>query len=821
MNNILKYTLFALTLLMAVLTLKAEKREEITTKDGLKYTLIRSDDNKYMGAAIDGKEIVPVRYTKLDASLSGFAASLLQRTGHSIVTKTDYYTPEGLCITEGWPNIESVRPLLDYTQKNKPSGYFKFTLKGKTGILDSKGICISAPKWKEVSYTSGVLVVEDFSNLKGVINPFTSEVIMKPAYDRVFLHGGYFKVELNGYEGAIDIANKNLSELTAKDLRVVIKPDRYASVTRYKGHYSAYSGTGSNGFCTILDSNGKVLVKGGRYTNIYHLDNGHYEARIGNRSGILNEKGEQLFFTEYNALGYDSIQNCYISYLGNAKGKVALDGTVIEEPKPTVTRRTTKTTPPLVAVTDTKGNKGMETPEGKVLVPCSYDLVVNHSSGYLGLHRDGFEGVADLSGNILIPVERKYHFTVRHKYRKTPYFSVYKGALRGLCDSTGRELVAPDRWHYVSPFDVSSDGSFSRFEVRSDKGRGIIDAKGNVIVPPVYSRLSQSTLMPRVIIVYDGELQGLVNLDGDEIIPPEYNSVNTISQNIDKQYSYYKVCNGDFYGVYNSAGDCLLPADRFTYVSVQPNFESDITEKNVIKATVGDEVAYYSLNGKLLKKTESPAKRREYLDKAHNAFSNKKWSDASQNYIKAHEISADYSSAFNVGASYYNSGDYGKALKWFRKSIAFPHSDENHNTLCGLIDDCESIQAQRREQRANLIAGLFITAVNTGLSIYQMNQQQKARRKNMKSGNWNNYQAGGYSGNSSSEDSENEGDETNLPSKPKSASSCGACGGKGSTIEYVANYGIDKNPYCEECGKTVTSGHYHRTCTRCGGTGKL
>ena len=821
MNHILEHTLLALTLLTAALTSKAEKREEITTKDGLKYTLIRSDDNKYQGAAIDGKIIVPVRYTKLDASLSGFAASVREKSGYSIVTRTDYYTPEGLCITEDWPNVESVRPLLDYSQKSKPSGYFKFTLKGKTGILDSKGTCISAPQWKDVSCTSGVLVVEDFSRLKGVINPLTSEIIMKPAYDRIFLHRGYFKVELNGYGGAVDIANKQLSELTAKDLHVVIKPDRYASVTRYKGHYSAYSGTGSKGFCTILDTDGKVLVKGGRYTQIYPLANDCYEAKIGNRAGILNEKGEQLFFTEYNALSYDTKQNCYISYLGNAKGKVALDGTVIEAPKPTVTRRTAKTTPPMVDVTDTKGNKGMETPDGKVLVPCSYDLVVNYSSGYLGLHRDGFSGAADLSGNILIPIERKYHFTVRHNYRKIPYFSVYKGALRGLCDSTGRELVAPDRWHYVSPFDVSSDGSFSRFKVRSDKGRGIIDAKGNIVVPPVYTELYESAVMPGMIIVYDGEFQGLVNSDGEEIIPPKYNKVYTLSQNIDKQNSYYEVNNGDFCGVYNSAGDCLLPANKFTYVSIQPNFETDIAEKNVIKATVGDVVAFYSLNGKLLKQTESPAKRREYLDKAHNAFGSKKWSDASKYYKKAHEISADYSSAFNIGASYYNSGDYGKALKWFRKSIAFPHSDESHNNLCGLIDECESIQAQRREQRASLIAGLFMTAVNTGLNIYQMNQEQKTRRKSMKSGNWNNYQPGRYSGSSSSEDSESDGAETNLTSKPKSASSCGACGGKGSTIEYVANYGIDKRPYCDECGKTVTSGHYHRTCTRCGGTGKL
>lgn len=48
---------------------------------------------------------------------------------------------------------------------------------------------------------------------------------------------------------------------------------------------------------------------------------------------------------------------------------------------------------------------------------------------------------------------------------------------------------------------------------------------------------------------------------------------------------------------------------------------------------------------------------------------------------------------------------------------------------------------------------------------------------------------------------------------------CGLCGGTGSTIEYTANFGIDKRPWCDKCGKYVTSGHYHKTCTLCKGTG--
>lgn len=814
-----KYALLTVAIFGFTFGLNAEKRENCTTKDGLTYTLVRSDDNQLLGAEIAGKLIVPVKYTKLDPSVSGFAASTRVKQNGKFVTKADYYTAEGVCITAEWPEVESVSPLLNYSAKKAPTGLFSFTVKGKKGVIDSKGGCITAPRWKYVTYSQGMISVEDFSGKKGMVNPHNGELIIKPLYDRIYHHGGYFKVELNGFEGAIDYAINDATKLTAKDLRVVIKPDRYASISRFRNRYRAFSGDGSSGFCTMLDADGKVLVKGGRYTDLSSLRNGCYMAKIGNRAGILNAKGEQLFFTSYNSLSYDSTFNGYVSYLGNAKGKLTLDGTVIEEPKPTVARRTLKSKTPMVAVTDERGNHGIERPDGKVVVPCSYDQVVDHT-GYLGLYRDGFQGAADMNGNVLIPLDRKYHFVVRHSTKNGYYFGVHKGALSGVCDSTGREIIAPDRWHYVRPVSKAADGSFATFKVRSNKGCGIIDAAGNIVVPPVYTNVISSITLPGMYMVYDGEFRGLATEKGDEIIPPKYSSVMKLLSNADGENTYYSVNNGDFKGLYNSDGDCLLPADKFTRVSIDRNYEPDIAEKLVIKATVGDMVAFYSLGGKMLKKTESPAKRREYVDKAGEAFSAKRWSDAQKLYKKAHDISADYSSAFNVGASYYNSGDYGKALKWFRKSLEFAHSDESHHTLCGLIDECESIQAQRREQRANLIAGIFMTAVNTGLSIYQMNQQQKARRNSMKSGNWNNAPAGGYSAGGGGSYDDDGGSESSAASPSRPKSKCGACGGKGSTIEYTANYGIDKQPYCDECGKNVTSGHYHRTCTRCGGSGQ-
>ena len=81
-------------------------------------------------------------------------------------------------------------------------------------------------------------------------------------------------------------------------------------------------------------------------------------------------------------------------------------------------------------------------------------------------------------------------------------------------------------------------------------------------------------------------------------------------------------------------------------------------------------------------------------------------------------------------------------------------------------------------------------------------------------GGYNSYSTSTSYSNGSSTSSQYQASET-TPTKKK----CGFCGGKGSTIEYTANFGIDTRPWCDKCGKHVTSGHYHKTCTHCKGTG--
>lgn len=78
----------------------------------------------------------------------------------------------------------------------------------------------------------------------------------------------------------------------------------------------------------------------------------------------------------------------------------------------------------------------------------------------------------------------------------------------------------------------------------------------------------------------------------------------------------------------------------------------------------------------------------------------------------------------------------------------------------------------------------------------------------------NGYQVGNSS--SSSKVSSSNASSNSTSSKSKK---CGFCGGRGWNVEYAAGYGLAKQEYCNQCGKTMMSNHYHATCQKCKGTG--
>lgn len=138
------------------------------------------------------------------------------------------------------------------------------------------------------------------------------------------------------------------------------------------------------------------------------------------------------------------------------------------------------------------GKRGVETPEGKQLVPLdSYSMIVYQSSygGYFGVHSldSKKQGVWSLDGKELISLSRGYDRIFKHK----EYFKVVKDGYEGACDFNGNEIISPqykglfysDGFKYgntppYTPLGIvmNESGEF----VYSNTGKAVLSGKANL-----------------------------------------------------------------------------------------------------------------------------------------------------------------------------------------------------------------------------------------------------------------------------------------------------------------------------------------------------
>lgn len=205
--------------------------------------------------------------------------------------------------------------------------------------------------------------------------------------------------------------------------------------------------------------------------------------------------------------------------------------------------------------------------------------------------------------------------------------------------------------------------------------------------------------------------------------------------------------------------------------------------------------------------------------KSHNAlFSKAQQKLENGNYKQAIEIynkiisfgHAPLIVYYNRGHAYYKRGKLKKSLEDFNYILQNDHEKEfsDISELCSTINKELS---QRRQQRAQTWSEL----IGFGLQITNTVIQAKENEKHTKI----------YSNNHSiSNDKElynNENIEENTDSNiyNKTKGKCGTCGGKGYIVKYTAGFGLSTQEYCEECGKNMSSTHYHHKCQSCDGSG--
>lgn len=119
---------------------------------------------------------------------------------------------------------------------------------------------------------------------------------------------------------------------------------------------------------------------------------------------------------------------------------------------------------------------GAESVDGKQLIPAKYESVEYKCNNYRSNDLPYFEvkkkeaiGVYDLTGKILIPIERNYDDIRYESSDEHPYFLVKKNNKKGACDLSGKEVISPIYYYvFLSNYGFSTKLSENAEEKQTD-----------------------------------------------------------------------------------------------------------------------------------------------------------------------------------------------------------------------------------------------------------------------------------------------------------------------------------------------------------------
>lgn len=203
---------------------------------------------------------------------------------------------------------------------------------------------------------------------------------------------------------------------------------------------------------------------------------------------------------------------------------------------------------------------------------------------------------------------------------------------------------------------------------------------------------------------------------------------------------------------------------------------------------------------------------------AEQLMQNGKYKDAVKRYDL---ISVDGETPINVhynrGLAQWKRGKYDDSIRDL-SYVVKNDTDDSFPDAERILDKVQNEKRIKDEERRQMWAGIGQALAQTAVvasQVYSMHEANKAQRKAAKAS-----AASGSGIGFGGDNSDGEASEPDEPGeKSKKKGKCSYCGGRGSFVEYTANYGIDTKPWCDECGKTVVSGHYHKKCSFCDGTG--
>lgn len=680
---------------------------------------------------------------------------------------------EGLIGADGQIKIP---PIYKYISLLKDGNIWVKTFDNKCGLLTPEGECLIDVRYSDIKY----------------INKIPS----RP----------YYLTSINNFEGIIDA--------------------EFCPIIRCNSFYKITQSPNAKGFIVyhenhagFIDNKGKTIIAPNKYTSLYWAKGSFFCVFIGNRAGVCDLDGKERFMTDFNSIVYrESNGNGYFEVeYGNAKGKLDLNGKIIEMPKSEL-KEEKKIFGGIqyIVIHTSNGLKGIKTLSGTVIIPPIYDFItfLDKCNAWKCSH-DGYFSLYDKEGTPIIKDSYKIS-SISYFPFHSDYFLMRKDNKTGLINKSLGTIFELMDFDNIIPIKLNN-GYINEYIVEKNGLCGIINKEGRPIIPIKYHSIHKDKDGRGYYVTLNG-LNGFCDNKGKEIAAAAYTTLSISDGILSGPYDWIiSVKDGEKSGYIKNNGEIIFSPTLYECVVISrdtedlyPGEEYYFCAWNKSKGESPRDGTHYALGGKVLGAAKTIYDFERYQEHASALFSTGDYKKAYNQYKAASKLFETCFVEFNMGICKYNVSDYTNAIKHFKKALTL-HPTENIKTKSyELIRESEQCNSVKQQQKASNILAIINLGLGIANDIYQMNNARKySPMQSVQS-----TQTDALSERNSYKD---EGESSLKTSKAKSK--CGACGGRGTTIEYTANYGIKKDFYCDECGKTVTNGHYHRTCTMCGGSG--
>ena len=450
-------------------------------------------------------------------------------------------------------------------------GVYPVLKNGKWGLIDNKGEFVLKPIYDKIRDGAEGLFAFYYNKYWGFIN-LKGKVRIKPIYDTVDkFENNISKVVKDDKWGAINrkgkivfplendeliwVISKDFFTTSDNDLNKILKNSKGEALdtipmfgfTSDKKEYSYFKENGKYGY---LDKKGRVLLKP-QYDRVTSFNNGIAGIKSDSIWYFINKKGKRI-----NSINYQEIEH------------LSDDLFIVAQ----------------------KGKKGVINSRSKELLKMEFIAVIPRIVGnYLCAMKSHEEGYKLFKMNGQIFSDYQIHIG-KHKSILDQDFNsglipaykiIDKKRRLGYMNKFG-EIIIPLIYEYGLPFNLG------QARIQKNGLYGIIDIKGNEVVPPIYKSIGKiengyavisNQKYKKGLIDYDGNLvipcqyerlkrikkdrwefsskygkYGIIDSKNKIIIPDEYDEIE------DKTY-LFKVRKGEYYGIYNNEGKQIVPVE--------------------------------------------------------------------------------------------------------------------------------------------------------------------------------------------------------------------------------------------------------------------